>query len=303
MKKKEKVIVFGGSGFLGSHFISYQKENFEFIAPSHYQVNITNPKKVSDFLEKNKARVIVNATALADVNKAEKERENKKLEAYQLNALAVKELAAICKKLGKHLILLSTDCVFDGRKIDSPYAEEDKPKPINWYGQTKYFGELFLKSSGCSYTIARIEMAYSPNLDFDKRVDFIRFFFDHLLQNKEVLAINDQKITPAFMGDVAKALGILIKNKQAGIFHIGSTDWLSPYAIAQILAKEFNFNPKFIKPISFKEFSKNRAPRPQYPWLDVTKFQQTFGYNILHTNKESIKLFKRGVQKFLKMGR
>lgn len=298
MKKKEKVVVFGGSGFLGSHFISYQKENFDFIAPSHTKVNITKPQEVYNFLKKNVTEVVINAIALADVNEAEKEKRDKEGEAYKLNALAVNELALVCKKLGKHLILLSTDCVFDGRKIDRPYTEEDKPKPINWYGQTKYFGELFLKNSGCSYTIARIEMTYSPNLSFDKKVDFIRFFFNHLLQNKEVLAINDQKITPTFMGDAAKALGIMIKNKRSGIFHIGATDWISPYAIAQILASEFNFNPKLIKPVSFKEFSKNRAPRPQYPWLDVTKFQQTFGYNILHTNKEGIKLFKRGYKNF-----
>lgn len=300
MKQKEKVIVLGGSGFLGSHFINYQRRNFEIVAPPHSLVDITDLKQVYNFLKKSGAKVVINTTALADVNKAEKEKGDKKGKAYQLNALMVKELSLVCKRLDKHFILLSTDCVFDGRKAISPYSEKDQPNPVNWYGQTKYLGELFLIESGCSYTIARVEMAYSADLNFIRRNDFMRFFLNTFLKNKEFVATTDQKITPIFMPDVAKALGTLVKAKPEGIFHIGATDWISPYDLANLLASEFNFNKELVKPITFKLYSKKLAPRPQYPWLNVTKFQNTFGSNILHNNKQSVRLFTKSVQKYLK---
>lgn len=296
MKQKEKVIVFGGSGFLGSHFINQQSKNFEVISPSHSEINILNTTEVSNFLEDSTAKIVINFTALADVELAEKEKGDTQGKAYLLNAYSVGELAKICKKLGKHLILLSTDCVFDGKKKDRPYNEDDQANPINWYGETKAIGESFLINSGSSFTIARIEMAYSSNLDFNSKRDFVRTFLKYMINNKPFQAITDQKITPTFMDDVSTALGILINNKPQGIFHIGATDWASPYEIAKTLAEEFNLDKKLIKKITFKSYSKRKTPRPQYPWLNVNKFQKNFGYNILHTNKESLALFKKKVQ-------
>lgn len=52
----------------------------------------------------------------------------------------------ISAELGSTMIYISTDYVFDGTK--PPYAETDKPNPLNTYGRTKLQGEeVTLKAS------------------------------------------------------------------------------------------------------------------------------------------------------------
>src|SRR3989338_824490 len=55
--------------------------------------------------------------------------------------------------------------ITNGEKAESPYSEEDKPNPINWYGQTKLFGEQFVLESGCFCVIIRICMPFSSFYD------------------------------------------------------------------------------------------------------------------------------------------
>ena len=40
---------------------------------------------------------------------------------------------------------MQSDYVFDGNK-GSPYVEEDAPRPLNLYGNTKLAGEYFVRS-------------------------------------------------------------------------------------------------------------------------------------------------------------
>lgn len=292
MKMKKQVLVFGGSGFLGSYFCKLNGKFFEIISPSHSEVDVLNYNQINKYIKKSDAPVIVNFVALADVDKSEKEKGDRSGNAYKLNAKVVKYLSDICKKTGKHLIQISTDCVFNGGRNNRPYNEGDRPNPVNWYGATKYLGENFLKKSGCSYCIARVEMAYTGDLSFKEKGDFVRFFLTQLLAGHRVKAIENQKITPTHINDIAAALRQLIKSQAKGVFHIASTDSISPFEFAVSLANEFGLDPKLVQLVKFGSL-KNRSPRPRNPWLDVTKFQTNYGSGILHSNRESIKLLKK----------
>lgn len=293
MKKKKKVLVFGGNGFLGSHFCNLNAKFFDILSPTHKEVDLLNYKQTKEYLDNCEASIIVNFVALANVNKSEEEKGSMQGLAYNLNTKVVDHLSKLCKNSGRYLLQLSTDCVFSGKKNNRPYHENDKPDPINWYGTTKYLGEDILQKSGCLYSIARVEMAYSADLNFKNKNDFARLFLTDLLDGKEIQAITNQKITPTYINDVAIALGELVKKSPLGIFHIASTDWVTPFDFATTLANAFGINTKLIKPIKFGSLKK-RSPRPKNPWLDVKKFQAEFGSNILHSNKEGIRLFKKG---------
>ena len=49
-----------------------------------------------------------------------------------INVKAVETLVSCAKKNNIHLVHISTDFVFDGKK--GPYLEDDEPNPINYYG-------------------------------------------------------------------------------------------------------------------------------------------------------------------------
>ena len=66
----------------------------------------------------------------------------KKIKNWQnlINNLAVENLANICFEKSIQLIHISTDYVFDGKK-NTPYNENDRTNPINYYGYSKLEGE------------------------------------------------------------------------------------------------------------------------------------------------------------------
>lgn len=287
-----KVLVFGGQGLIGSRFLEIQSD-FEVIAPTSDELNLLEKDKVEKFLISLRPEVIVNFAAYTNVDGVEKEKGDKEGIVYKLNSQVPKDLAEICQKLNKFLVHFSTSYVFDGTK-NLPYKETDQPNPICWYAKTKHYADENITTSGCRYSIIRVEMPYRAH--YPLKTDLARFFLEQLKSGKEILAVYDQKITPAFIDDIAQALKKIIESLDEGIFHIGPVDHTTPYDFAKIIAAEFNLKESLIKPISFKKYHKTRqAPRVQYSWLDVSKFIDTYGLGILHTNAENVKTFKKQV--------
>lgn len=281
----ENILVLGGSGLVGSKFVEV---NSGIIAPTHSELNVLDRRSLERYINQRQPKVVVNFAAYIQVDEAEKQKGQKDGLAYQMNALVPKNLAEVCRVLGITLVHISTDYVFDGQKSDCPYIEQDQPNPINWYGKTKWLGEDSVAQSGCDFTIARIEMPYRKN--YPIRSDFARFFLSKLLAHEVIIAIEDQCITPSFVDDIAVGLRSLILMKKLGVFHLTSTDWTTPYNFAIDLARQANLSTNLIIPTSFAEFSQNRlAQRPKDSWLNVQKFVEECGNDILHSTSYGIK--------------
>src|SRR3990167_4808361 len=152
----KKLLIFGGSGLVGSKFIESHNQNFEINAPVTKEVDILNKDQILKALEDFNPDSVINFAAYTNVDQAEEQTEDKEGICFQINAMGAKNVADACRALDKHLLHISTEYVFDGTKAESPYVEEDKPSPINWYGHTKYFGEQFVLGSGCKCAIVRI---------------------------------------------------------------------------------------------------------------------------------------------------
>jgi len=58
----------------------------------------------------------------------------------EINALLPHRLALLCRSIGAHLVHVSSDCVFSGRKGN--YTETDPPDADDLYGRTKVLGEV-----------------------------------------------------------------------------------------------------------------------------------------------------------------
>ena len=288
---KTKLLILGGSGLVGTRFIELNKDKFEIISPQATDVNILDKDQLIKAFEENNPEIVVNFAAFTNVQGAEKEKDNEDGMCFKLNAIGAKNIAEVCKNKAKQLIHISTDYVFDGSKGESFYSEEDIPNPINWYGETKYIGEKNILASGCKFTIIRISMPYSAK--YKIKLDVARFFIKQLMNKKTVYAIEDQYITPTLTDDIAKALGLIIKEKSLGIYHIASVDDTTPFKFAQMLAENFNLNSSLIKPIKLDDYNKKKlAPLLKFSRLDTSKFVSEFGNGILHTIEKSVKLFK-----------
>lgn len=285
-----KILVIGGTGLVGSKFIELNGDKFEIDAPPSAELDVLESQRIESYLNENQCEVVLNCSGYTKVDDAQDQTDDKEGDCYKLNVEAAGNLAKICKDYGIHLIHISTDYIFDGTKERDPYTETDRPNPLSWYGMTKLLGEEEVLSAEGEYTIARIEMPYS--VDYAKKSDFARFFYNSLREGKNFTAVEDQKITPIFVDDLVKALGVLVERKYQGIINVASADFITPFEFAQKIAEGIGADKKLVQSVKFAEFNSGRkASRPQHSWLDVSKFESEFGKGILKTNGEEINEF------------
>ena len=279
-----KLALSGATGLVGSRFFDLLKTRYEIIPiSSSAGIDITDRKKIHKFLSDKKPGLIVHLAAktnvdlceedkLADIKKLEKEKvydgsgfnlENLDSDlwkgsksAFGINVVGTKNLADFAVSNGIKIIYVSTDFVFDGEK-DTPYNESDTTNPIDWYGQTKFWGEKTLSSDSL---ICRISYPFGHKSAIKK--DLIWTLVDLLKNNPQVTLVTDQVITPTFIDDIAQGIDFLIEKDASGIFNLVGNNFLSPYEIGFAIAREFGFPESKIATTIRAKLYRDRAPRP-----------------------------------------
>ena len=130
----EKYLITGGSVKLGIHL----KELLSCETPTHQQFDITDPKKIRNYLNED-YKAVIHLAAISDQQYAANHQE----ESYIVNVLGCRNLAKITNEKNLKIIYISTDYVFPGTKGN--YSETALPNPANWYGYTKLAIENNLK--------------------------------------------------------------------------------------------------------------------------------------------------------------
>jgi dTDP-4-dehydrorhamnose reductase len=138
-----RVAVTGASGRLGRALVATLEES-PFTGPlgptawGRPEFDLDSPDGAILLLQRDRPEVVVHAAAWTDVDGCAREPET----AHKRNAVAPGLLATYCAAAGVDLILVSTNEVFDGRRVDDRgYAPSDPPNPINAYGRSKLDGE------------------------------------------------------------------------------------------------------------------------------------------------------------------
>ena len=278
--KRDKVVVFGGSGFVGSRAVEVWGAHFELLAPTHAELDVLDTDGLAALLNAARPDVVVNLAAGAHVDAAEAERGDRHGRVYGLNAELPGRLAERCREINAYLVHVSTDYVFDGTQAARAYREDDPPSPLSWYAETKLAGERLVQEAHPGASVARIEMPFSGRAH--ARTDFARTCLRRLEAGEPIAGVTDQRITPVLLDDAIHALRRLIEHRYPGLIHVAATDWTTPYEYARSIARRLGLDAELVRPTTFEAFSATRpAPRPKFSWLDVTRFTTQFGPNIL----------------------
>jgi len=276
-----KVLVTGADGQLAQTIkeLYYKnKDNIQFVFVNKKQLDITNFSKVSAFFSEHSFQYCINCAAFTNVDGAE----TSKALAFSINANAVKHLAKCCKVSNTVLIHISTDFVFDGLKLE-PYTELDHTNPLSVYGRSKLEGENIINQIVNNYFIIRTSWLYS-----EYKSNFVMAMLNLATYKDDINVVNDQIGTPTNANDLARAIIMIINNKDKnyGIYHysnLGETSW---YGFAKEIFKLTNA-PITLNPIDSGAYF-TKAKRPMYSVLDKTKISTVFDINILDW-KESLK--------------
>lgn len=281
-----KLLATGATGLVGSRFVELFKDQYEvFNMDLTTGVDITDKASLEKFITAHPADSLLHLAAFTDPNRAFAESGDKNGLCYKVNVLGTKNITEICQEKNIHLIHISTDFVFDGKKT-TPYTEEDQTCPIEWYGETKAMAEQVVTQAGISATILRL--AYPYRAHFELKPDLVRKIRTGLETGKLYPQFTDTLITPTFIDDIARVFAKTIDLKPQGIFHAVGSDSLSPYDLARKVATAFGLDPELVKQGSLTTYlESNPRPFAQFASLDNTKLKSELGIS-MHTIDEGL---------------
>ncbi len=274
------VLVTGAGGQLGWELQRNPSGKVRLVALTEEMLDLTREDQVRQALREVRPDVLINAAAYTAVDRAEEEPEK----AFLINESVPAALARMCRKLGIHLIHVSTDFVFDGSSA-RPYKPTDPPRPLSVYGRSKLAGEeaIFREYEEGS-TVVRTAWLYSSH-----GANFVKTMIRLFAERSEVRVVADQVGTPTWAANLARFLLFLASRETPpkGIFHFTDAGVASWYDFAVAIEEEtrdLRSHEVRIRPIASSEFP-TAAARPPYSVLDKSKSWSFWPEEPMHWRK------------------
>ena len=186
---------------------------------------------------------------------------NDTLQAIPINTLLPHRLAYLCKQINARLILMSTDCVFSGKKGN--YKESDRPDCTDLYGQSKLLGEIFDQEHVLTIRTSIIghELRGGHSL--------VNWF---LRQKGSVVGYTQAIYSGLPTIELARIIRELIlpKSKLSGLYQIASNP-ISKFDLLNLIAKTYQKkisitkanSPKINRSLSYAKFKKQTGYKPK----------------------------------------
>ena len=263
-----KTVVLGAEGQLGREIC--RQIGSSAIGLSRRDCDITSADQVRDMLASHRPTAVINAAAYTSVDRAERETSA----CMAVNAHAVEHLAEACRNVHCTLVQISTDYVFgQDTHRSTPYRESDPPGPLGVYGQSKLLGER-AAAQWAKHLIVRTCGLYGPR-GKPNQSNFVDTML-RLSRERELLRIvDDQRCTPSYVVDVARAIVFLLGTTAYGTYHVTNTGATTWHDLAAEIFRTAGI-PVRLERISTAEYGAP-APRPAYSVLDTSKYHALGG--------------------------
>jgi len=218
-----RVLLIGGHGMLGSD-IAAELTDDDLSTPGSAEVDVRDAESILTECRRVKPDLVVSTAAFHRVDDSEVHPDV----AFQMNAVATRNLAVAAREVGATLAWVSTDYVFGG-EADAPYDEDAPVRPLCVYGVSKHAGEELIRLTTDDHLIIRTSGLYGVHIPVIERVNFA----DTMVRlsrsgRREVQVVYDQVCTPTNTADLANAFAKLLRTGARGTFHItnsGQCSW------------------------------------------------------------------------------
>lgn len=266
-----RILTLGANGQLGLMFqeVSAAYSEHDFLFADKNICDITDINSIDNVLEQFSPDIILNCAAYTAVDQAETEEEK----SYQINASAVKHLAAASKKQNVLLVHFSSDYVYH-LDTDKPLRETDDCRSVGVYAKSKKQGEDFLMESGCDYLIIRTSWLYS-----EYGHNFVKTMLRLAECRKQMSIVNDQIGCPTYTRDLVEATMMLIaSHKKNEIYNFANAGQISWYDFAKEIFAQKGID-MVLNPIPTSDYP-TPAQRPLWSALDLSKIVNDTGIEI-----------------------
>jgi dTDP-4-dehydrorhamnose reductase len=246
-----KILLIGKTGQLGGDIIR-NGAGHEIHAHDKTTLDITVPEAVRAAIADLRPDVVINTAAFHNVPRCETE----PLEAFRVNCVAVRDLAAACNEAGCRLVTFSSDYVFGGEK-HTPYREDDHPAPLQMYGISRLAGEHAALSTGPDHAVVIRTCGLYGVADASRGGP---------------LEIGcDQTVSPTWTGDLSRAVLRLIAHPglRPGIYHLVNEGECTWYEFTKEIYRILGLDVE-VRPVDRKGLT-GAMRRPLYSVLANTK--------------------------------
>jgi dTDP-4-dehydrorhamnose reductase len=203
-----KVWLSGGSGFVGRNLVDAFDD---VLAPSHAEVDVTDADAVRRSVDAFEPDVVVHAAILNDFPRLERD-------GWAAYVGATRNLVEAAS--GAHVILVSTDWVFDGT---GPSKESTLPNPINLYGMLKAASEQ-VPGLGAVARISAVQGGYGAPRSQDAGFGYFVASIVRALRAGEPFTVWEGPdingmATPTLASDAAQLIARIAEGRHRGVFH------------------------------------------------------------------------------------
>jgi dTDP-4-dehydrorhamnose reductase len=261
-----KILLIGKTGQLGSDILRNGAGN-ELHAHDETTLDITVPEAVRGAIADLRPDVVINTAAFHNVPRCETE----PLEAFRVNCVAVRDLAAACNEAGCRLVTFSSDYVFGGEKR-TPYQEDDHPAPLQMYGISRLAGEHAALSTGPDHAVViRTCGLYGISGAASKGGNFVDQRIEDAKRGSFLEMGCDQVVSPTWTGDLSRAVLQLIEHPRLnpGIYHLVNEGECSWYEFTKEIYRILGLTVE-VRPVDRKGLS-GTMRRPLYSALANAK--------------------------------
>ena len=226
---KNSIWIVGADGRVGRELLKRFKYNTDLkVVATDKEVDISSMEEVDRQFDMLKPDIVINCAGITNADYCE---ENL-IEAYRVNALGARNLAAATRRGNARIIQLSTDDVFDGNH-GGRLTEFDTPNPKSVYGKSKLAGESFVRELNPKHLIIRSSWVYGIGDG-----DYYSYVVGKGQAGEKFEAPLDRISSPTSAEALSEVIESLIDYKEYGIFHVSCEGACSRFEFARTILEE-----------------------------------------------------------------